>query len=325
MPGCLSKDGFSAKHEVDSWRPALSQPPLVALRVFEAVARHGSFSRAANELCVTQSAVSHQVRGLEAWFGAPLFERQGNRATLLSHGAELAQALALSLGDIEAACRRARHAGNSPSITVAVIPSVAICWLIPRLGGFRESAPGTEVRIVYAIHGHAIDFRDVDIAVVFGEAPPVVPGTIVTRFLPGRTAPVCAPHLGIRTPATAQAMLHAGLLHDSDLAGWRGWFEAAGEGDIGIAPGPVFEDFNLLRAAVLAGQGVALCPLAIIADDLREGRLAQLSERTIRAACAYYIVTRATRERSVAPAVELFRAWLLSTATGATGGLLTMP
>ena len=91
----------------------MSQPPLGALRVFEAVARHGSFSRAADELCVTQSAVSHQVRGLEAWFGAPLFERPGNRATLLPHGAELAAALARAFGDIDAACRRARRAGRS--------------------------------------------------------------------------------------------------------------------------------------------------------------------------------------------------------------------
>jgi DNA-binding transcriptional LysR family regulator len=153
----------------------LSQPPLGALRVVEAVARHGSFSRAADELCVTQSAVSHQVRGLEAWFGAPLFARQGNRATLLPHGSELAEDLARSFGNIEAACRRARQASHAPAITVAVIPSVAICWLIPRLGGFREIAPGTGLRIVYAIHGHAIDFRDVDVAVVFAEAPPAIP------------------------------------------------------------------------------------------------------------------------------------------------------
>jgi DNA-binding transcriptional LysR family regulator len=295
----------------------LSQPPLGALRVFEAVARHGSFSRAADELCVTQSAVSHQVRGLEAWFGAPLFARQGNRATLLPHGTELASALARSFGDIEAACRRARRAGAQPSITVAVIPSVAICWLIPRLGGFRAIAPGTEVRIVYAIHGHATDFRDVDLAVVFAETPPAVPGMAVTRFLPGLTAPVSAPHLGIGSPATAAEMLRAGLLHDSDMSGWQGWLASAGDGATGAAPGPVFEDFNLLRAAVLAGQGVALCPLAIIADDLREGRLVQISDRTIRAEAAYYVLTRQAREGSAAPVVDLFHDWLLSTASDA--------
>jgi DNA-binding transcriptional LysR family regulator len=92
----------------------MAQAPLGALRVFEAVARHGSFSRAADELCVTQSAVSHQVRGLEAWFGAPLFERSGNRATLLPHAERLAQALSRALEDIELACRQARRAGGPP-------------------------------------------------------------------------------------------------------------------------------------------------------------------------------------------------------------------
>ena len=295
----------------------MSQAPLGALRVFEAVARHGSFSRAAEELCVTQSAVSHQVRGLEAWFGAPLFERQANRATLLPHGAELAAALGRSFGDIEAACRRARRAGGPPTLTVGVIPSVAICWLIPRLGAFRALWPSVEVRIVYAHHGQPIDFRDVDLAVVFAEAPPDAPGMQVTRFLPGRTAPVSAPHLG--RPASVEAMLAAGLLHDTDARGWRAWLDAMGAADVAVAPGPVFEDFNLLRAAVLVGQGVALCPLAIVDDDLREGRLVQLSDTAIREEFAYYIVTDATPEAQCAPGIVAFRKWLLSTASEVEG------
>jgi DNA-binding transcriptional LysR family regulator len=290
---------------------AMVQAPLGALRTFEAVARHGSFSRAANELCVTQSAVSHQMRGLEAWFGVPLFERHGNRMALMPHSAELGAALGRSFGDIEASCRRARRTGGPVTLTVAVIPSVAICWLIPRLGAFRALAPGLEVRIVYAIHGQPIDFNDVDLAVVFADAPPDLAGMAVTPFLPGLTAPVCAPHLG--RPGTVSEMLDAGLLHDTDASGWRAWFDATGEPEVAVAAGPVFEDFNLLRAAVLAGQGVALCALAIIADDLREERLVQLSDRLIRAEYGYYIVTRRTPEEP-SGAVGRFRAWLLSTA-----------
>lgn len=290
----------------------MSQPPLGALRVFEAVARHGSFSRAADELCVTQSAVSHQVRGLEAWFGAPLFARSGNRATLLPHAAELAAALARAFGDVDAACRRARRAGGPPSLTVAVIPSVAICWLIPRLGSFRALVPGLEVRVVYALHGQPIDFGDVDVAVVFAGAPPLLPEMTVTPFLPGRTVPVCAPHLG--QPATAAEMLAAGLLHDTDASGWRAWLDASGAPEVEVPAGPMFEDFNLLRAAALAGQGVALCPPAIIVDDLREGRLVPLSETAIRDGYGYYIVSAAEPDPQRGPGIEAFRAWLLSTA-----------
>ncbi|MBB5224245.1 DNA-binding transcriptional LysR family regulator [Amaricoccus macauensis] len=290
----------------------MSQVPLGGLRFFEAVARHGSFSRAADELCVTQSAVSHQVRGLEDWFGAPLFERTGNRATLRPHGAELAESLARAFGEIDGACRRARRAGGPPELAVAVIPSVAICWLIPRLGDFRALVPGVAVRILYAIHGQPIDFRDVDLAVVFAERPPRPPGMAVTRFLPGRTVPVAAPHLG--RPETPEAMLAAGLLHDTDASGWRAWLDAAGAADVEVAPGPMFEDFNLLRAAALAGQGVALCPLAIVAEDLREGRLAQLSGVTVREDCGYYLISAAAPPADRAPAIAAFRDWLLATA-----------
>ena len=292
----------------------LSQLPLGALRVFEAVARTGSFSRAADLLCVTQSAVSHQVRGLEAWLGAPLFLRQGNRATLLPHGAELAGTLGRALADMEAACRRARRAGGPPALTVAAIPSIAVCWLIPRLGGFRARAPEVAVRLVYAIHGQPLDFRDVDLAVVFAPAPPVLADIAVTRFLPGETVPVAAPHLADE-PLTGAAMAAAGLLHDTDERGWREWLDAAGAPEVAVTPGPVFEDFNLLRAAALAGQGVALCPLAIVGDDIAAGRLVQLSDIAIRSAAAYYILSP---EGEHAGSAAAFRDWLLSTAPGAS-------
>ena len=137
-------------------------PSLDLIRGFVAVGRRMSITLAAEDLCLTQSAVSHQIRGLEAWFGAALFERSGNRAILMGHAAELAAALGRAFGDVDAACRRARRAGGPAILTVAVIPSVAICWLIPRLDAFRALAPAAEVRLVYAFHGQPIEFREVD-------------------------------------------------------------------------------------------------------------------------------------------------------------------
>lgn len=291
----------------------MAQPPLNALRVFEAVARHGSFRRAADELCVTQSAVSHQVRHLEEWLGGPLFDREGNRPRLRPHGADLGRALALALADIDAACREARRAVGPPALTVAVIPSVAICWLIPRLADFQARSPGTELRMLYAIHGKDSDFRDADVAVVFSEGEPEVPGTTATRFLPGASAPVCSrafaeAHGPLNSP---QAMLAAGLLHDTDQSGWQAWLAAAGCATCATLAGPVFQDFNLLRVAALAGQGVAICPPAIIRDDLASGRLVQLSQRTVMDGHAYYVLRKITGGSATQAA---FCDWLIATA-----------
>lgn len=147
----------------------MTTPPLNALRAFEAVARLGSFRAAAEALFVTQSAISHQIRNVEDWLGKPLFEREGNRTRLLPHGADLARSLAGSLAEIEAACNRARNTGQA--LVIAAIPSVAMCWLIPRLSRFRTAHPEIEVRIVYAMHGREINFHDVHLAFVFAKQP----------------------------------------------------------------------------------------------------------------------------------------------------------
>lgn len=298
----------------------MTQVPLNALRVFEAAARHGSFSAAAEELCVTQSAVSHQMRQFETWLGGPLFAREGNRLRLLPHGDALARTLGASFAEIEQACRRARRASGPPTLVIAAIPSIAVCWLVPRLADFRALHPGIDIRIVYAIHGQRIDFTDIDFAVVFSEGAPAVDGVRATPFLPGMSAPVCNPRLAAEIPGgdLGPALLAAGLLHDSDLDGWREWLRRAGIEAPEVLPGPVFEDFNLLRAAALAGQGVALCPVALIGDDVRAGRLRQLSEITVHDDRGYHLLERPVQERSLATpperkAAEAFRAWLLDT------------
>jgi LysR family transcriptional regulator, glycine cleavage system transcriptional activator len=299
----------------------MAHVPLNALRVFEAAARRGSFSAAAEELCVTQSAVSHQIRQFEDWLGGPLFAREGNRIRLLPHGEALAKTLAGSFSEIELACRRARRAAGPPTLVIAAIPSVAVCWLVPRLADFRARHPATEIRVVYAIHGQRIDFVDTDFALVFSEGPPRIEGIRATPFLPGASAPVCNAQLAaaIRRAGLGPGLVAAELLHDSHLGGWREWLARAGIEAPSSLPGPVFEDFNLLRAAALAGQGVALCPVAMIEKDLGSGRLVQLSSVTVHEEYAYYLLERPPADAAARKAAEAFRSWLL-TECGAGSG-----
>ena len=299
--------------------------PLGALRTFEAVARRGSFSVAAEELCVTQSAVSHQIKHLEDWLGAPLFDRTGNRPRLRPHGEALARTLAASFFEIDAGCRRARRGSGPRTLVIAAIPSVAVCWLIPRLSAFRALHPEIAVRVVYAMHGRDVDFGDVDLAFVFADGPPQRPDARATPFLPGLSAPVCNPGVGAEMGAEmgkgadAKAILGAGLLHDFDFDGWRAWFsQARGESVLEIA-GPIYEDFNLLRAAALAGQGVALCPLAIVRDDLEAGRLVQVSNVCVRGGFGYFLLERTPADAASGVFAEMFKAWLFDARDAAVG------
>jgi LysR family glycine cleavage system transcriptional activator len=298
----------------------MSSLPLNALRAFEAVIRTGSFQAAADELFVTQSAVSHQIRHLEQWFGAPLFDRSGPRPRPLVHAADLGRALSLSLAEIAAACERASQHRRGRALVIAAIPSVAVCWLIPRLAAFRAAAPDIEVRIVYALHGRDIDFRDVDFAFVFASVPPARPGVRAEAFLPGNAVPVCSPGLAERIALTAggqadgivAAIAGVGLLHDTDDGGWRRWFSRAEARLQPPAGGPVFEDFNLLRAAALAGQGVALCPLAMVRPDLEAGRLVKLSDVSIGEEYGYFLLSGPLAGDPPGREARAFRDWAMA-------------
>ncbi|MFP7674997.1 LysR substrate-binding domain-containing protein [Marivita sp. S0852] len=293
----------------------MALPPLNALRAFEAVARLGSFKAAADALFVTQSAISHQVRNFESWLGAPLFQREGNRATLLPHGVELANSLTVSLAEIDAACHRARSDNSRQPLVIAAIPSVAMCWLIPRLASFQEAHPGVETRIVYAIHGYEIDFSDVHLAFSFLPEMPKGPSIEASLFLRGDSIPVCSPTLLARRGKSVDDpgdLKELGLLHDGDKTGWRHWFDHSGEADPGPLPGTSFEDFNLLRAAVLSAQGVALCPVAMIEADLETGALVSLSDNPMAYGSDYFLITSKRAPVALQAQIKVFSDWAMS-------------
>lgn len=286
-------------------------PPLTALRNFEAAARLGSFSQAADELCVTQSAVSHQVRQLEAWFGFELFHRNGRRISVNERGGELASCLSDAFGDVARTCRRIARNDDTPVLTVAAIPSVATCWLMPKLKAFWARYPEIRIRLLYAIHGTAIDFHDVDIAIAYGEGK--WSGVTATRFLAGAARPVCSrAYVDEHGPFDApMKLLGADLLHEQNRRAWENWFHAADVATDSLPPGPVFEDFNLLRSAALAGHGVALCAPTLLADDLVTDRLVLLSDVSVQETFDYYILEPHAFPGPKLEARETFKAWLL--------------
>jgi LysR family transcriptional regulator, glycine cleavage system transcriptional activator len=289
-------------------------PPLSALKSFEAAARSSSFSKAAEELHVTQSAVSHQIRQLETWFGVALFDRQGRQNLPTPEGAELARSLAEAFNIMGIACQRIAKSDGKPSLTVAAIPSVATIWLIPRLPAFHERHPEINVRLMHAIYGQQVDFEDVNLAITYGdwnEAP-----SNATKFLEGVSYPVCsALYLEQTGPIKQPAdLLKCALLHDIDRRPWLRWFKAADLKVDSQQAGPLFEGFNMLHSAILAGQGVGLAPTAILADDLKSGRLVKLFGTGVLQEKAYYISEPPIPRTSLAAEVEIFRNWLLQEA-----------
>jgi LysR family glycine cleavage system transcriptional activator len=283
---------------------------LNAIKAFEAAARLGSFTRAADELNVTHGAVSRQIRLLEDWLGVRLFLRTGRNAVPTQAGTELLAEAGPALDRLAAVSRRMQNRGRARGLLhVSALPTFAMRWLIPRLPDFQRDHPGLELRIVTA-STPAEQFRmDVD-AVISG--PSRQPGWVGTRFLGEARLPVLSPDLmrilPLRTPADLEwhTLLHASTLRDA----WPRWMAAANVPDLTPARDQVFEHFYFAIQAALEGLGVVMGPLALISDELRAGRLlAPISEPALRTR-GYSVYARETS--TDAPGVAALRTWLVA-------------
>ena len=295
-------------------------PPLNALRAFEAAARHLSFTRAAEELNVTQAAISHQVKALEERLGVRLFRRL-NRALLLSEaGQGYLPPVRDALDAIAEATERLVARDGSGALTVSINPSVAAMWLVPRLMRFRAAHPEIDVRI--SADDRLADFArdDVDLAIRYGRG--VYPGLHVVRLMTEDVFPVCSPALlgGPNPLRRPEDLRHLTLLHDDPIdvasgeamADWRMWLLAARVEGVDPVRGPAFSHSNLLLQAAIDGQGVALGRTLLVAAEIAAGRLVKPFELSLPASFAYYIVCpEATAER---PKIVAFRAWLIEEA-----------
>jgi LysR family transcriptional regulator, glycine cleavage system transcriptional activator len=287
-------------------------PPLNALKAFEAAARHGSFTRAADELRVTHGAVSRQVQMLEAWLGLPLFERHNRRVVLTEAGGAYATEIGAALDRIALATARQAERGRPRLLHVNALATFTLRWLIPRLSGFQVANPSIEVRLTTSNVPLARLADPFDVAIRGG--PDSRPGHVAQAFLSERRIPVCSPALLQRLPLERPEDLRQHtLLHAATLQRvWPDWLRAAGVPDLTPQASVTLEHFYLTLQAALDGLGVAMGPERLIADDVAAGRLTLPFAGPSLPARSYY--TYVPEPRAEDPAVRAFCGWLAEAA-----------
>ena len=289
-------------------------PPLAQLEAFEASARHLSFTKAADELALTQSAVSRQIAALEAHYGLALFRRLHRALRLTDDGQTLAQAVAEVLGRLHQVGGELKRERRAKTVVVTTTPGFAGLWLIPRLAGFTAARPDVDVRISAAYALANLNRDGVDLAIRYqseasgGEGDELVFGEVVL--------PVCSPRLR-RDPArplkSLEDLRHHVLLHldsgpGADMEDWPIWLRAMKLEGLEPAGRLHFSQFDQLINAAIAGQGVALGRLPLLQRLLRERKLVAPFDKTMASPRGYYLVRSAAAARK--PEVLEFAAWL---------------
>lgn len=285
-------------------------PSLNAVRSFVAVARHLSFTRAADELAVTQGAVSRMIQTLQADLGVELIRRVGRGIELTATGAAFYAESSAALDRIAAAARAAR-AQDGGVLRVSALPTLAQRWLIPRLKRFQAENP--DILVDVSIGEHMVDFakEPVDVAIRHGAG--VWPGAEVVTLMPETMGVFCAPSLLEQGPPLrhpADLARHRLLQHTTRPDSWRGYLAAFGLTLPEAALSLAFEHFFMIIEAASAGMGVALLPVFLVKEDVASGRLVQPLAETLRSRGAYLIAHAPGAER--ARRVRQFKAWLLT-------------
>lgn len=282
-------------------------PPLAALRAFEAAGRLLSFSKAGDELLVSQSAVSHHIHALEASLGVPLFVRR-TRAVDLTPEGERYLATVRQAFDLLVAGTDAVSAQTKATVRVSLLASFATHWLVPRLGRFRDRHPGIDLALDPSVGVVDIEESGADLAIRYGQGD--WPGVEPRMLMPDRISPVMSPALLARGPKVERPedLLGHDLLfsYSRKLFEWPAWTEAAGL-DLATARRTLLHDYNIVLQAALDGQGVCMGRQCLIADKLAAGTLIQPLPLSVDAGIAWWLVLP-TRKPSRAAAA--FLDWL---------------
>lgn len=268
--------------------------PLTALRSFEAAGRHLSFSRAAEELFVTQAAISRQIRELEAFLNQPLFVRHHRRVELTDAGHKLLRQLVKSFDDIDQRLGELIARPEQAVVTVSAEPSLGASWLVPRLNRFREQRPDIDVSL--DVDPRVVEFRSgqAELALRFSARDTSWPRSDAEHLGPVIDSPVLSPSLLKSGPPldSPADLARYTLLHEENRQGWARWFEAAGVGrDVVPDRGPLLADAALAKQAAVLGHGVALGDLLLVRDELASGALVKPFETNV--VCgAYWLVAK---------------------------------
>ena len=294
-------------------------PSLQALACFAAAARHESFTRAGQELALTQSAVSRQVAALEGFLGVALFQRTRHGMALTPRGADYARQIAPRLQALEQDTLDVMSAqGSGGAVHLAAVPTFATRWLIPRLPDFAARHPEIVVHIETRTRPFLFTDSEFDAALYSGTAEQVSnwAGTRAIKLMSEDVLPVCSPTLlGDRLRLLPEDIAQLPLLQQSTRPyGWRQWFDAMGVATPSALSGPRFELFSMTAAAATCGLGVALVPRLLVEDELARGVLVVACDRALHGERAYCLVLPERGEER--PAVGTFTAWLLRAAGG---------
>ena len=293
-------------------------PPLDLLRGFEAAARHLSFTRAAGELFLTQSAVSRQIQALEAFVGVALFERRHKALALTEAGQAYYRAVAQTLGELRDATRRLRETRTGHVLTVTTTVSFAALWLVPRLARFRSEHPQVDVRIAATHEVLDLDREGIDLAIRDLALAHVPPGAV--HLVGEHLAAVCTPDYAKQAKAAKlplrrpEDLRHHILLNLHDPTGrwpwlsWAAWFEAMGVAEALPAGTLTFDQYDQVIQAALHGQGVALGRLTLASQHIRAKRLVALFGHRQRLARAFHAVY--SKDAAARPEARQFVEWL---------------
>ena len=293
-------------------------PSLNALRAFEAAARLGSFSKAADELSVTHAAISHQIRGLEEWFDQSLFHREHRLVRLTEAGGELLPVMTDALDRIAERVERLRDPDRRTVLTISSAPSIAYRWIVPRLMRFSMEHRGIDIRLQHSIQViDNLSRSGVDVAIRHGRGGWA--GFDETRLLPGYGQPIASPNLLAAhgyddgdLPLTARQISGLPLQHEDTRQFWAGWFAEGGVDDADIDQGAVFDGSGSIIEMALSGQACVIGRIALAENEIKSGALKLLSHRKIGPDTGYWFLSDLARKDE--PAIVALREFLVAEA-----------